>query len=292
MTHTVKNACNAGDPSLIPESGRSSGEGNGNPTPVFLPRESHRGYNQRSQWVRHDWATNTHTQCQVHSPCCAMSFTFHPEGTEDKTQLRQTELVRDMKNLNLTSRSVLPKKYGPKACALWRSTCPSIVRVGPGRNSSSFEDNFTFFCPFGLPPHPCWVCPTSTLPQSASGPRWSDEGNVTAGTFHRYSLVFHLAPICLPLLASLHLCISAQAVFSCENTVELSGYMSQSWNQTSLVSSPVSYLLRICLCASPLTPLNLSDLMVNQDKNGTHTTVVVMNIYYEHFSHCLPQNCT
>lgn len=74
--------------------------------------------------------------------------------------------------------------------------------------------------------------------------------------------------------------------------VEVSGYMSQSWNETSLVPSPVSYQLGICLWASPLTPLNLSDLMVNQHKNGTHTTAVVMNIYYEHFSHCLPQNCT
>ena len=27
---------NAGDPGLIPESGRSAGEGNGNPAPVFL----------------------------------------------------------------------------------------------------------------------------------------------------------------------------------------------------------------------------------------------------------------
>lgn len=65
---------------------------------------------------------------------------------------------------------------------------------------------------------------------------------------------------------------------------------SQSWNQTSSVPSPVSHQLGICLWESPLTPLNLRDLMVNQDKKGTHTMAVVMNIYYEHFSHCLPQN--
>ena len=35
-----KSACNAGDPSSIPGEGRSSGEGNGKPTPVFLPGES------------------------------------------------------------------------------------------------------------------------------------------------------------------------------------------------------------------------------------------------------------
>ena len=35
-----ESACNAGDPSLIPQWARSPGEGNGNP-PVFLPGESH-----------------------------------------------------------------------------------------------------------------------------------------------------------------------------------------------------------------------------------------------------------
>ena len=48
---------------LIPGSGRSPGEGNGTPTPVLLPGESH---GQRSRvdyrpWggeVRHDWATS------------------------------------------------------------------------------------------------------------------------------------------------------------------------------------------------------------------------------------------
>ena len=33
-------ACNARDPGLIPGSGSSPGEGNGNPTPEFLPGES------------------------------------------------------------------------------------------------------------------------------------------------------------------------------------------------------------------------------------------------------------
>ena len=34
-------AYNAGDPGSIPGLGRSPGEGHGNPTPVFLPGESH-----------------------------------------------------------------------------------------------------------------------------------------------------------------------------------------------------------------------------------------------------------
>ena len=36
-------AWNVGDLGSIPGSGRSPGEGNGNPTPVLLPRESHGG---------------------------------------------------------------------------------------------------------------------------------------------------------------------------------------------------------------------------------------------------------
>ena len=40
-----ESACNSGDPGLIPGSGRIPGEGNGNPTPVFLPGEF---YGQRS----------------------------------------------------------------------------------------------------------------------------------------------------------------------------------------------------------------------------------------------------
>ena len=37
-----ESACNAGDPGLIPGSGRSPGEGNlPLPTPVFLPGECH-----------------------------------------------------------------------------------------------------------------------------------------------------------------------------------------------------------------------------------------------------------
>ena len=36
-----ESASNAGDVGLIPEWGRSPGEGNGKTTPVFLPGESH-----------------------------------------------------------------------------------------------------------------------------------------------------------------------------------------------------------------------------------------------------------
>ena len=36
-----ESACSAGKPGLIPGSGRSPVEGNGLPTPIFLPEESH-----------------------------------------------------------------------------------------------------------------------------------------------------------------------------------------------------------------------------------------------------------
>ena len=38
-------AYNAGDPGSIPGSGRSPGEGNGQPTPVFLPGKPHGWWN-------------------------------------------------------------------------------------------------------------------------------------------------------------------------------------------------------------------------------------------------------
>ena len=61
------NAGDARDVGSIPGSGRSSGEGNDNPSPVFLPGESHgqRSLVGCSPWgrrVRHDWVTQcTHT---------------------------------------------------------------------------------------------------------------------------------------------------------------------------------------------------------------------------------------
>ena len=59
-----ESACNAEDLGLIPGSGRSPGEENGKPTPVFLPGECHGcslGGLQftESQRIGHDLATNT-----------------------------------------------------------------------------------------------------------------------------------------------------------------------------------------------------------------------------------------
>ena len=41
MAQTIESACSAGDLDSILGSGRSPGEGNGLPTPVFLPGKSH-----------------------------------------------------------------------------------------------------------------------------------------------------------------------------------------------------------------------------------------------------------
>ena len=60
-------ACNAGDPGSIPESGRSPGEGNGNPLQYSclenpMDEEAGRLQSMGSQRVRHDWATSlTHS---------------------------------------------------------------------------------------------------------------------------------------------------------------------------------------------------------------------------------------
>ena len=57
-------ACNAGDPGSIPRSGRSPGEGNGNPFQYScldnsMGRGAWRAIVQGSQRVGHDWVTNT-----------------------------------------------------------------------------------------------------------------------------------------------------------------------------------------------------------------------------------------
>ena len=41
MSQTVESACSVGDPGSIPGLGRSSGKGNGKPTPAVLPGEFH-----------------------------------------------------------------------------------------------------------------------------------------------------------------------------------------------------------------------------------------------------------
>ena len=53
-----ESACNAGDLGSISGLERSPGEGNGQPTPVFLPREFH-GQTMGLLRIRHDWANNS-----------------------------------------------------------------------------------------------------------------------------------------------------------------------------------------------------------------------------------------
>ena len=59
-------ACSAGDPTSVPESERSPGEGHGNPLQYFclensMGRGAWRATFQGLQRVRHDWVTNTFT---------------------------------------------------------------------------------------------------------------------------------------------------------------------------------------------------------------------------------------
>ena len=58
-TDGKESTCHVGNPSLIPGSGSSPGEGNGNPLQLSLPRESHEqrslaGYSSWSHRVGHD----------------------------------------------------------------------------------------------------------------------------------------------------------------------------------------------------------------------------------------------
>ena len=57
-----ESAQNAGDPGSILGSGRSTGEGNGHPLPVFLPGESH---GQKSHGRLYTWTVHGVTMSQT-----------------------------------------------------------------------------------------------------------------------------------------------------------------------------------------------------------------------------------
>ena len=64
-----ESTCDAGDPGLIPELGKSPGGGHG-PTPVFLPGESHGqrslvGYSPRDHKESDTTESLTHTQTEI-----------------------------------------------------------------------------------------------------------------------------------------------------------------------------------------------------------------------------------
>ena len=79
-----ESACNAGDQGLIPGSGRSSGEGNGNPLQYSwrIPWIEKPGRLQSvgSQRVKHDWATNTHTHILCHIPSSKLRWSCWSVG--------------------------------------------------------------------------------------------------------------------------------------------------------------------------------------------------------------------
>ena len=109
VAQTVEFACNAGDLGLIPGSGRSSGEGNGNPLQysclensihsnilawrIPWTEETGRLPSMGSQGVGHNWANNTklyiihtHTHADIHTCTCAHTllnseffFLFSPQ---------------------------------------------------------------------------------------------------------------------------------------------------------------------------------------------------------------------
>ena len=67
-----ESACNAGDLGLIPGSGRSLGEGNGNSLQYSclgnsMDRRAWQLLSMRSQRIGHDWVTHTHTHTHTQS---------------------------------------------------------------------------------------------------------------------------------------------------------------------------------------------------------------------------------
>ena len=86
-------ACNMGDPGSIPGSGRSPGEGNGKPTPVFLPGKFHRwrslvGY---SPWVCKE--SDTTEQLHLH-------FSFFKNDNVDQI-IKETRKVKSLSHVQL-----------------------------------------------------------------------------------------------------------------------------------------------------------------------------------------------
>ena len=70
-----ESACNAGYPGLIPRSGRCPAEGNGLPTPVFLPRKFHgeRSLVGYSAW---DWGVERDLESGTHKLACISYLTL------------------------------------------------------------------------------------------------------------------------------------------------------------------------------------------------------------------------
>ena len=61
-SNSKESACNAGDPGLIPGSGKSPGVREWQPTPIFLPGKSHEqrrlvGYSPWGHKARNEWLT-------------------------------------------------------------------------------------------------------------------------------------------------------------------------------------------------------------------------------------------
>ena len=95
-----ESACNAGDPGSIPGSGRSPGEGNGNPLQYSclenpIDRRAWRATVHGSQRIIHNWVTNTFTSL------------FPWLGEDDWWSCQQLKLDRLVHKTNWLSQSSL-----------------------------------------------------------------------------------------------------------------------------------------------------------------------------------------
>ena len=77
--------CNAGDPGLIPELGRSPGEGNGNPIQYFC---------LQNLMDRGAWRSTAHgvTKSQTHTAECIKTTTVYSECSRKNFVVRETQV--------------------------------------------------------------------------------------------------------------------------------------------------------------------------------------------------------
>ena len=142
-------AWNAGDPGSIPGSGRSPGEGNGNPLQYSClenPMEGEPGRLQSmgSQRVGHDWATSLHFHFYkrpAYLSCTFLDCGFHPDcGPDVFISLHQKcffseDLIKSRDNELRRTKPTVQKEpwiwaWDRYACAVTRCKCNHSRVVG------------------------------------------------------------------------------------------------------------------------------------------------------------------
>ena len=121
-------ACNVGDPGLIPGSGRSSGEGKWQPTPVPLPGKSH---GQRSLVCYSPWGRKeSDTTERLHFPTFLFPH-YRREGTGIAIHLLSQAVYPAVRSAHLEAGVPFPNVHSVATCSI-----SGLSRV-PGQLSAS-----------------------------------------------------------------------------------------------------------------------------------------------------------